>query len=211
MGKLTSQLSISVDGYVAGPHQSVDNPIGEGGTRLHEWAFATAAWRAQQGMSGGEHNADSGVIEDLFRNNGAYIIGRGMFGGGRGSWDESWRGWWGEDPPFHAPVFVLTHHHRAPLRMRGGTVFTFVTDGVESALRLAQAAAGDKDVAIGGGAQTVNQFLAAGLLDELHLHVVPVVLGAGARLFENVGDPELEPVSVVASPAVTHISYRIVR
>jgi dihydrofolate reductase len=210
MGNVTSQLSISVDGYVAGPRQSVDNPIGEGGMRLHEWAFATAAWRAQQGMSGGEHNADSEVIEELFRNNGAYIMGRGMFGGGSGPWDDSWRGWWGEDPPFHAPVFVLTHHPRPPLEMEGGTVFTFVTDGIESALRQAQAAAGDKDVAIGGGAYTVNQFLAAGLLDELHLHVVPVVLGAGERLFANVGDPKLEPVSVVASPAVTHIKYRVV-
>jgi dihydrofolate reductase len=211
MGKVTSQLSISVDGYVAGPRQSMDNPIGEGGMRLHEWAFATAAWRAQQGMTGGEHSADSEVIEDLFRDNGAYVMGRNMFGGGSGPWDESWRGWWGEEPPYRAPVFVLTHHPRAPLEMRGGTVFTFVTDGIESALRQAKAAAGDRDVAIAGGAQTVNQYLAAGLLDELHLHIAPVVLGAGARLFDNVGDPRLEPMAVVASPTVTHISYRVAR
>jgi dihydrofolate reductase len=211
MGKVTSQLSISVDGYVAGPRQSVDNPIGEGGMRLHEWAFATAAWRAQQGMTGGEHNADSEIIEDLFRNNGAYVMGRNMFGGGSGPWDESWRGWWGEEPPFRAPVFVLTHHPRPPLEMRGGTVFTFVTDGIESALRQAKAAAGDRDVAIAGGAQTVNQYLAAGLLDELHLHIAPVVLGAGERLFDNVGYPRLEPMAVVASPTVTHISYRVAR
>jgi dihydrofolate reductase len=211
MGKVTSQLSISVDGYVAGPRQSVDNPIGEDGMRLHQWAFATAAWRAQQGMTGGEHNADSEIIDGLFRNNGAYVMGRNMFGGGSGPWDESWRGWWGEEPPFRAPVFVLTHHPRAPLEMRGGTVFTFVTDGVESALRQAKAAAGDRDVAIAGGAQTVNQYLAAGLLDELHLHIAPVVLGAGERLFDNVGDLTLEPMAMVASPTVTHISYRVAR
>jgi dihydrofolate reductase len=138
-------------------------------------------------------------------------MGRKMFGGGDGAWDEAWRGWWGEDPPYHVPVFVLSHHPREPLLMQGGTTFTFVTDGIESALRQARTAAGDKDVAIAGGASTVQQFLKAGLLDELYLHIVPIILGAGERLLENVGEPILEPVKVVASPAVTHVRYRVVR
>jgi dihydrofolate reductase len=142
---------------------------------------------------------------------GAYIMGRKMFGGGDGEWDESWTGWWGEDPPYHAPVFVLTHHPRAPLTMQGGTTFTFVTDGIESALAQARAAAGDLDVSIAGGASAVAQYLAAGLLDELHLHVVPVTLGAGERLLDGVGELTLEPLEVVASPAVTHVKYRVVR
>ena len=137
-------------------------------------------------------------------------MGRKMFGGD-GPWDETWRGWWGEDPPFHVPVFVLTHHPREPLPMEGGTTFTFVTDGIESALEQARTAAGDKDVMIAGGASAVQQCLAAGLLDELYLHIVPILLGAGERLLEGVGDPRLEPVKVIASPAVTHVKYRVVR
>jgi dihydrofolate reductase len=142
---------------------------------------------------------------------GAFIMGRNMFGADRGDHDPSWRGWWGEDPPYHAPVYVLTHYEREPLEMQGGTTFHFVTGGIESALDQARAAAGDQDVSIAGGASTVNQYLAAGLLDELYLHVAPVVLGGGERLLENVGDPTLEPVKVVASPAVTHIKYRVAR
>jgi dihydrofolate reductase len=211
MSTVTCQISISLDGCVAGPNQSLDNPLGEGGERLHEWAFATASWREQHGREGGERNADSDVLDEVVQGVGAYIMGRKMFGGGDGPWDESWRGWWGEDPPFHAPVFVLTHHPREPLPMQGGTTFTFVTDGIESALEQARAAAGDGDVAIAGGASAVQQYLAAGLLDELYLHIVPVVLGAGERLLENVGDPVLEPVKVVASPAVTHVKYRVAR
>ncbi|MGZ6707587.1 MAG: dihydrofolate reductase family protein, partial [Solirubrobacteraceae bacterium] len=207
MSSVTCQISISLDGYVAGPNQSLENPIGEGGMRLHEWVFATDSWREQHGEAGGERNADSEVVEKMTRNVGAYVMGRRMFGGGDGPWDESWTGWWGEDPPFHTPVFVLNHHPRAPLAMRGGTTFTFVGEGIDAALAQARAAAGDRDVAIAGGASTVNQFLAAGLLDELHLHIVPVVLGAGERLLEGVGDPRLEPVEVVASPAVTHVRY----
>jgi dihydrofolate reductase len=211
MGAVTCQISISLDGFVAGPNQSAENPIGEGGMRLHEWAFRTASWRAQQGLEGGERSADSDVIEEAFEGVGAYIMGRRMFGGGEGPWDETWRGWWGEDPPYHVPVFVLTHHPRESLAMQGGTTFTFVTDGVESALEQAREAAGDGDVAIAGGAGAVRQYLAAGLLDQLHLHIVPIVLGAGERLLEDVGDPTLEPVEVVASPAVTHVKYRVVR
>jgi dihydrofolate reductase len=211
MSSVTCQISMSLDGFVAGPNQSVENPIGEGGMRLHEWAFATDSWRAQQGMEGGERNTDAEVAEGLMRGIGAYIMGRNMFGGGTGPWDESWRGWWGEDPPYHTPVFVLTHHPREPLVMQGGTTFSFVTDGIESALGQAKAAAGDQDVSIAGGASAVQQYLAAGLLDELYVHIVPIVLGAGERLLDGVGDPTLEPVEVIASPAVTHVRYRVVR
>ncbi len=202
---------MSLDGFVAGPDQSVENPIGEGGMRLHEWAFATKSWRQQQGLEGGEQGADSEVVENAVRGVGAYVMGRRMFGGGDGAWDETWTGWWGADPPYHAPVFVLTHHPREPLAMQGGTTFTFVTDGIGSALEQARAAAGAQDVAIPGGASAVRQYLAAGLLDELQLHIVPVILRAGERLLDNVGDPTLEPVEVVASPAVTHVKYRVGR
>jgi dihydrofolate reductase len=211
MGKVTCQISISLDGFVAGPNQSLENPIGEGGLRLHEWVFATASWREQQGQTGGENSVDSEVVDDVFENVGAYIMGRKMFGGGDGPWDRSWKGWWGDDPPYHVPVFVLTHHARDPLPMQGGTTFTFVTSGIGWALEQARLAAGDKDIAIAGGAHTVQQFMADGLLDELYLHIVPIVLGAGERLLENVGDPTLQPVTVIASPAVTHVKYRIVR
>ena len=179
--------------------------------RLHQWAFATESWRKQHGRDGGERGADSEVVADVDRNVGAYIMGRKMFGGGDGPWDETWTGWWGEDPPFHAPVFVLTHFSREPLPARGGTVFNFVTDGIESALEQARAAAGDGIVAIAGGASAVQQCLAAGILDELYLHIVPVILGAGERLLEDVGDPFLQPISVIASPAVTHVKYRVAR
>jgi dihydrofolate reductase len=210
MSNVTCQISISLDGFVAGPNQSLGNPIGEGGMRLHQWAFATDAWNRQHGSEQGERTADSLVAEEVVQNIGAYVMGRNMFGPGRGEWDPSWRGWWGEDPPYHTPVYVLTHRARGPVQMDGGTTFHFVTDGIESALEQARAAAVEKDVSIAGGASTVRQYLAAGLLDELYLHIVPVVLGAGERLLENVGDPTLEPIKVVASPAVTHIKYRVV-
>ncbi|MEY9965326.1 dihydrofolate reductase [Streptacidiphilus sp. MAP12-16] len=210
MRAVTCQISMSLDGFVAGPNQSVDDPIGEGGMRLHQWAFATESWRAQQGLEGGERNADAEVVDEVVRGVGAYVLGRKMFGGGDGPWDQTWTGWWGEEPPYHAPVFVLTHHPREPLTMQGGTTFTFVTTGIGSALELARTAAGDRDVAIAGGASTVRQYLAAGMLDELYLHIVPVILGAGERLFDDVGDPTLELVKVIASPTVTHVKYRIV-
>jgi dihydrofolate reductase len=211
VGLVTCQISISLDGFVAGPNQSLDNPIGEGGLRLHEWVFPTASWRRQQGMEGGVDGPDSDVAGEVAQGIGAYIMGRKMFGGGPGEWDQEWKGWWGDNPPYHTPVFVLTHHPREALVMNGGTTFNFVTEGIESAMDQAQAAAGDQKVSIAGGASAVQQFLAAGRLDELYLHVVPVVLGAGERLLEGVGDPELEPVKVIASPAVTHIKYRIGR
>jgi dihydrofolate reductase len=211
MSRVTCQISASLDGFVAGPNQSLENPLGEGGERLHEWAIATDAWRARHRREGGEHNADAEVIADVTQNVGAYIMGRKMFGGGDGPHDESWRGWWGEDPPFHVPVFVLTHHAREPLPMEGGTTFTFVTDGIESALEQARAAAGERDVQIAGGATAVQQYLAAGLLDQLYLHTVPVILGAGERLLDGVGDPALEVVDVVNGPGATHVKYRVVR
>jgi dihydrofolate reductase len=211
MGSVTCQISISLDGFVAGPNQSLENPVGEGGMRLHQWVFDTASWREQHGQGGGARGADSEVLDEVVQNVGAYIMGRKMFGGGDGPWDQTWKGWWGDEPPYHVPVFVLTHHPRDPLSMRGGTTFTFVTDGYESALAQARSAAGAKDISIAGGAHTVRQYLAAGMLDELYLHIVPVILGAGERLFQNVGDPTLEPVRVIASPAVTHVKYRVVR
>jgi dihydrofolate reductase len=211
MGSVTCQISISLDGFVAGPNQSLENPIGEGGMRLHQWVFDTASWREQHGQGGGARGADSEVLDEVVRNVGAYVMGRKMFGGGDGPWAETWKGWWGDEPPYHVPVFVLTHHPREPLSMRGGTTFTFVTDGYESALAQAQSAAGAKDISIAGGAHTVQQYLAAGMLDELYLHIVPVILGAGERLLEKVGDPTLEPVRVIASPGVTHVKYRVVR
>ena len=211
MGIVTCQISISLDGFVAGPNQTIENPIGEGGMRLHEWVFATASWRRQQGQVGGVDSADSEVAEEVAQGVGAYIMGRNMFGGGSGPWDQDWKGWWGDEPPYHAPVFVLTHHPREPLSMLGGTTFTFVTDGTASALEQAQVAAGDQMVSIAGGASTVRQYLATGSLNELYLHIVPVILGAGERLLEDVGDPVMEPIKVVVSPAVTHIKYRIAK
>ena len=210
MNSVICQISISLDGFVAGPNQSVEHPLGEGGMRLHQWLFDAAGWRRRHGLDGGEGGADSGVVDEVVAGVGAYIMGRKMFGGGDGPWNQTWTGWWGENPPFHVPVFVLTHHPRQPLPMQGDTTFTFVTDGIEAALDQARAAAGDMDVMIAGGASAVQQYLAAGLLDELYLHVVPILLGAGERLLENVGDPKLEPVKVVASPAVTHVKYRVV-
>jgi dihydrofolate reductase len=211
MDLVTSHISISLDGFVAGPNQSFENPIGEGGLRLHDWVFTTAAWLRQQGLEGGTDNEDSMVVDEVVANVETYIMGRKMFGGGTGPWDQTWKGWWGDDPPYHTPVFVLTHHPREPLEMQGGTTFIFVTDGIESAMDQARAAAGDGVVSIAGGASTIQQFLAAGMLDELYVHIVPIILGRGERLFENVGDPVLEPVKVIASPTVTHIKYRIVR
>ena len=176
--------------------------------RLHEWVFSTASWRAQHGLEGGEHNADSEIVADAVQGVGAHVMGRKMFGGCDGPWDEDWTGWWGDEPPFRAPVFVLSHHPREPLRLKG-TTFTFVNDGIHSALDQARAAAGDQDVAIAGGAETVQQYLAAGLLNELHLHLAPVILGGGERLLVDVGNPMLQPVQVIASPAVTHLKYRV--
>jgi dihydrofolate reductase len=213
MSAVICQISVSLDGFVAGPNQTMENPLGDNGESLHEWAFKSASWHERHGRErGGPRTPDDEVIDEVTENVGAYIMGRNMFGPpGGGAWDEEWKGWWGDDPPYHVPVFVLTHHARDPLPMDGGTTFHFVTDGIESALEQARAAAGDKEIQIAGGAETVQQYLAAGLLDELYLHIAPVLLGGGERLLENVGAPKLEPTKVVASPEVTHIRYRVVR
>ncbi|MDX6547450.1 MAG: hypothetical protein QOG33_1000 [Gaiellales bacterium] len=210
MPKLRFTITMSVDGYVAGPNQSLDDPLGEGGMALHEWAFATRSFRDEHGGEGGETGLDDERAGAWKVNVGATIMGRNMFGPIRGSWgDERWDGWWGEDPPYHTPVFVLTHHPREPLEMKGGTTFHFVTDGIESALERAVAAAGGRDVTIGGGAATVQQYLQAGLVDEMEIHVVPKLLGSGERLFENLdgGPSGFECVGLVSSPAVAHYSY----
>src|SRR4051794_15663117 len=214
MSKLILDISMSLDGYVAGPNQTLEEPLGQGGERLHEWAFSAAAWREAHGRSGGEPNLDSEIIQQGIDRRGASIMGRHMFSGGSGGWQDDPRatGWWGDEPPFHHPVFVLTNHERAPLEL-SDTTFTFVTDGIESALEQARAAAGDKDVHVAGGAQAAQQYLRAGLVDEFTLHVAPLFLGGGARLFEDhVADAPtgLELTRVAESPAgVTHLEYRV--
>jgi dihydrofolate reductase len=209
MSNVGAHISVSADGFVAGPNQSLDTPLGEGGEGLHEWVLGLEAWRAAHGMEGGDVNASTPVVEESLANVGAEIMGRGMFGGGPGPWSGAWQGWWGDDPPFHMPVFVLTHHERQPLTL-SDTTFTFVGDGIESALEQARAAAAGKDVMVVGGASVINQFLAAGLVHELDLHVVPLLLGGGARLFDGVGpDVRLELVRVVEAPGVTHVKYRV--
>jgi dihydrofolate reductase len=211
MGKLKFEISVSLDGYVAGPNQRLDEPLGDGGEQLHEWVFPLAAWRRSHGQEGGEVTASSTLLEQRTANLGAYIMGRNMFGGGPGDWgDGSWKGWWGDDPPYHVPVFVLTHHPREPLEMQGGTTFHFVTDGIESALAQAHAAAGDaRDVLLAGGADVANQYLRANLIDELQLNLVPLLLGGGERLFAGVGPGlRLEQTRVVEGVGVTHLFYR---
>jgi dihydrofolate reductase len=206
------QVSVSLDGFVAGPNPSEKHPLGEGGMQLHEWVFKLAVWRKPHGREGGETNASSTVVEESLDNVGATIMGRKMFGGGPGPWgEEPWEGWWGDDPPFHTPVFVLTHHEREPLMKEGGTTFTFVTDGIESALAQAKDAAGGKDVSLGGGADVAQQYLGAGLIDELQLNVVPILLGEGTRLFDNLSASGLglEQVQVIEAPGVAHLKYRV--
>jgi dihydrofolate reductase len=214
MSKLRCHISISLDGFVAGPNQSEENPLGEGGERLHDWVVPLAAWRQVHGMYGGEVNGSTPIFEESLANIGAGIMGRNMFGPiGGGPWgDGQWTGWWGDNPPFHYPVFIVTHHPRDPVEMEGGTTFHFVTDGIERALEQAREAAGGKDVGLWGGGHIVQQYLAAALLDELELHVVPVLLGDGARVFGSLGDAEvqLEQVRAVGAPGVAHIKYRVV-
>jgi dihydrofolate reductase len=211
VSKLRLKISMSLDGFVAGPDQSVENPLGIGGMRLHEWAFAVEAWREQHGEEGGEVNESTAVVEESLANIGATVMGRNMFGGHPGPWDPDklWNGWWGDDPPFHHPVFVLTHHAREPLPLQGGTTFFFVTDGIESALDQARRAAGGKDVSLAGGASAAQQYLAADLVDEMEISLVPTLLGSGERLFENIGDDlyGLKLVRTVAAPNVTHLKF----
>lgn len=188
MPKLRVQsFAVSLDGYGAGPRQSLDHPLGVGGPELMQWFFPTRLWRSMNGGEGGETGVDNTIAEEGFGNVGAWILGRNMFGPVRGPWpDDSWRGWWGEEPPYHVPVYVLTHHPRPPLAMEGGTTFHFVTDGIHAALAQARAAAGGRDVRLGGGVSTVRQYLQARLVDELHLAVRPVLLGSGESLFRDI-------------------------
>ena len=206
-------ISMSLDGYVAGPDQSREDPLGVGGEQLHEWALASRAWNEAHGHDAGEASADDAVIEEHLGRIGATIMGRRMFSGGSGPWedDTNANGWWGDEPPFRHPVFVLTHHAREPLQMQGGTTFTFVTDGIEAALEQAQAAAGERDVHVAGGASAARQYLQAGLVDEMQLHVAPVLLGSGERLLDDhVG--RLERTRVVESPSgATHLRFSVPR
>lgn len=210
MGIVKCAISVSLDGYVAGPNQGRDNGLGDGGEQLHEWLVESESWRRSHGKSGGTDDESSQFFDRITANTGAVVMGRGMFGGGAGEWDPDWKGWWGENPPFGVPVFVLTHHPRDRIETKGGTTFEFVTDGIESALERARAAAGEADVAIGGGGSTVDQYLKAGLLDELTLHVVPIMLGAGSRLLADAGTPGLGQVEALAATGVTHLRFRVV-
>ena len=213
MARLISDISISLDGFAAGPNPNLEQPLGAGGDLLHEWAIAAASWRESHGLEGGEENADSEVIQEWIDATGAVVMGRRMFSGGDGPWEDDPRadGWWGDDPPFHVPVFVLTHHARETKVMQGGTSFIFVNDGIEAALEQARAAAGDKDVHLAGGASVVQQYLKAGFLDELQVHLAPVLLGDGVPLFDRLGiaPTSLETTRVIASPLVTHLRFRV--
>lgn len=208
MSKLRFRISMSLDGFIAGPDQSTKHPLGIGGEQLHEWLFPLAAWRAPHGLDGGEVNPSSQVMEEELANIGATIMGRNMFGPIRGEWDEEWSGWWGPEPPYHAPVFVLTHHTHAPIEMEGGTTFHFVTDGFDAAYAQARETAGADGIDIAGGASTVRQALLAGVIDELWLDIVPVLLGSGEGIFNGVAEFDFEPDEVLHSPLATHICYR---
>ena len=212
MGKVVVDISMSLDGFVAGPNPTLEEPLGEKGEELHEWVVRTNYWRERHGLEGGEEDEDSEVIREALSSVGASVMGRKMFSGGSGPWESDPRsmGWWGDEPPFHTPVFVLTHHAREPEEMEGGTTFFFVTDGIEAAIQQARAAAGEGNVAIGGGANAIQQALAAGLVDELQVHVAPILLGGGTRLFGEGADPiRLEATRVLASPRATHVKFDV--
>jgi len=212
VGKVVVDITMSLDGFVAGPSPTLEEPLGANGELLHEWVIATEAWRGAHGLEGGEQDADSDVFREGFDSVGAFIMGRRMFSGGSGEWSEdpNAHGWWGDEPPYHAPVFVLTHHARSPEEMVGGTTFYFVTDGIEAAIEEARAAAEERDIAVAGGAEVVQQTLAAGLVDELQVHVAPILLGGGTRLFgEGEELRKLEATRVLSSPRVTHLKYDV--
>ncbi|MGH2919279.1 MAG: dihydrofolate reductase family protein [Solirubrobacteraceae bacterium] len=204
-------ITMSLDGYVAGPDPGPEQPLGKGGEGLHEWAFGLASFQERHGRSGGETNADDEVVAEGLARQGAVVMGRGMFGGGGGPWgDDPWEGWWGDDPPFRMPVFVVTHHAREPLTKQGGTTFTFVTEGMQAAVDQARSAAGEKDVLVAGGAAVAQQALASGLLDDIQIHLAPMLIGGGVRLFDRL--PELctlEKTRVIDSPGVTHLRFDV--
>lgn len=211
MQKLRFRISMSLDGFVAGPQQSVDHPLGVGGERLHEWVFPLATWRTMHGLEGGEVNESTAVIEESRAGIGATIMGRNMFGGHPGRWreDDPWNGWWGSNPPFQHSVIVLTHFPREPLQLDGGTMFYFVTGGIEAALWQARELAGTLDVALAGGALAARQYLKAGLVDEIEISLIPVLLGAGEPLWDGLGDAlqRFEHVRTIAAPGVTHHKF----
>lgn len=211
MGKIMADISMSLDGYIAGPNPTLKEPLGEGGEALHDWVVRLASWRKPHGLSGGETGPDGDVMEESVANIGAVIMGRRMFSGGDGPWESEPNpdGWWGDTPPFHVPVFVLTEHKRETVTKKGGTSFVFVTDGIHSALAQAKKAAGDKDILIAGGANAIQQFIQAGLVDELQIHLVPILLGGGTPLLDNVGNTKLEKIRVIDSPLVTHLKFRL--
>jgi dihydrofolate reductase len=215
MSTVRVHMSTTLDGYTAGPNQALDKPFGEGAEHLSDWMFALKSAREMFGEEGGETGASDDVVRERMSNIGAWIMGRNMFGGGPGPWNEKepWNGWWGENPLYHTPVFVLTNYPREPLEMQGGTTYYFVTDGIESALQRAKAAAGDKDVVIGGGANVIQQYLRAGAIDELELHLVPIILGDGERLLDNLDGSglTLEQIRAVPGTGVTHLKYRLLR
>jgi dihydrofolate reductase len=215
MGKLTLDITMSLDGFIAGPNQTLEQPLGEDGERLHEWVYRLASWRERHGEAGGEKTPDDEVFQESIRSTGAVVMGRRMFNGGAGPWedDPNTDGWWGDEPPFGVPVFILTHHAREPVAKQGGTTFTFVTEGSDAALAEARAAAGEKNVAVAGGANVVQQYLRDGLIDEMQIHIAPLLLGDGVRLFDELGAerPVVEVTRVIESPAVTHIRYRVVK
>lgn len=209
MGKVFSDISMSLDGFVAGPNPTLEEPLGQGGEQLHEWVFGLEFWRKAHGKLGGETGPENDIIEEKIDRTGAVIMGRKMFSGGSGPWEDDPRadGWWGDNPPFHAPVFVLTSHPREKIIKEGGTTFTFVTDGIESALEQAQAAAGDKDIHVSGGANAIQQFIQSGILDELEIHMVPVILGGGTRLFDHLEPGNWKKVRVLDFPMTTHLKF----
>ncbi|MDQ3991094.1 MAG: dihydrofolate reductase family protein [Actinomycetota bacterium] len=204
-GKVFADITMSLDGFVAGPDDGVDEPLGKGGDRLHDWIYDLDTWRERHGLEGGDSNRDAEIVAESFETTGAVVMGRRMFDLGEAPW--------GDEPPFHMPVFVLTHRPREVVEKRGGTTFTFVTDGIESTLARAREAAGGRDVSVAGGASAIRQFLASGLLDELQVHVAPLLLGGGVRLFDGIGpaEIELETTRVVSSPRVTHLRFRVAR
>jgi dihydrofolate reductase len=215
MSRFFLDISMSLDGFVAGPNATLEEPLGKDGERLHDWVLRLASWRSQHGLEGGETGPDDELARERWARVGAVVMGRKMFSGGDGPWesDPNADAWWGDDPPFHVPVFVLTHHEREPAIKEGGTTFTFVTDGIESALEQARAAAEDRDVSLGGGASVAQQYLRAGHLDELSIHVAPILLGGGVSLFGELGAdaPGLKLTKVVESPFVTHLTYEVER
>jgi dihydrofolate reductase len=213
MSKVTVEISMSLDGFVAGPNATLDEPLGEGGEQLHEWVIRLRSWRERHGLDGGEDNRDSELVDEAVASVGATIMGRRMFSSGSGPWenDPNRDGWWGDAPPFEKPVFILTHHPRERVEFANGTSFTFVSDGTEAALEQARAAAGGRNVAIAGGGDVIQQYLAAGVVDELMIHVAPVLLGGGVRLFGDGPPAQLERLDVIQSPNVTHLRYRVRR